>query len=136
MDMIMCMIFELGLGKEFWGPAALTAAHIITHLPSSTHENKTLYQRWFGQPPSIGHLRVFGCTAYRHIPIQTRRKLDPGADKCRMIGYQEDSRSRVYCLYDEGTKQVFSTRDIVFDETTTQETPKKTLAENDKRGHK
>jgi len=120
MDMVRCMIFESGLGKEFWGFAALTAVHIINRLPSSAHENRTPFEKWFGSAPSIEHLRVFGCTAYRHVPAQTRRKLDPRAQRCRMIGYQEESGSRVYRVYDPATKQVLTTRDVVFDETPTE----------------
>jgi len=119
MEMVRCMIFDSALGKEFWGFAALTAVHIINRLPSSAHEGKTPFERWFGVPPSIGHLRVFGCIAYRHIPSAVRRKLDPKGRKCRMIGYKEESGSRVYRVYDETTKQVLVTRDVVFDETTT-----------------
>jgi len=48
-----------------------------------------------------------------------------------MIGYEEDSRSRVYRVYDEGTKQVSITRDVVFDETTTKETQTTTLQGSD-----
>jgi len=119
MEMVRCMIFDSALGKEFWGFAALTAVHIINRLPSSAHEGKTPFEIWFGVPPSIGHLRVFGCIAYRHIPSAVRRKLDPKGRKCRMIGYKEESGSRVYRVYDETTKQVLVTRDVVFDETTT-----------------
>jgi len=40
-----------------------------------------------------------------------------------MIGYREESGSRVYQVYDEDTKQVLLTRDIVFDETGQELTP-------------
>jgi len=116
MEMVRCMLFDARLGKEFWGYAALTAVHIINRLPGRTHDNKTPFEIWFGVPPAISHLRVFGCSAYRHIPAATRRKLDPRAQKCRLIGYQEESGSRVYRVYDEGTKQVLITRDVVFEE--------------------
>ena len=117
MEMVRCMIFESGLGKEFWGFAALTAVHIMNRLPSSAHKNRTPFEKWFCTPPSIGHHRVFGCTAYRHVPVQTRRKLDPKAQRCYMIGYKEESGSRVYRVCDPINKQVLVTRDVVFDET-------------------
>lgn len=116
MEMVRCMLFDAGLGKEFWGYAALTAVHIINRLPGSTHNNKTPFEIWFSIPPSIGHLRVFGCKAYRHVPTATRRKLDPRTQKCRLIGYQEESGSRAYRVYDEQSKQVLITRDVVFEE--------------------
>jgi len=79
MDMVRYMILESALGKEFWGFAALTAVHIINRLPSGAHENRTPCEKWFRTTPSIGHLTVFGCTAYRHVPTQTRRKLEARA---------------------------------------------------------
>lgn len=116
MEMVRCMLFDARLGQEFWGYAALTSVHIINRLPSSAHNDKTPFEIWFGVQPSISHLRVFGCTTYRHIPAPTRRKLDRRAQKCRLVGYTEESGSRVYRVYDENTKQVFVTRDVVFDE--------------------
>jgi len=117
MDMVRCMLFDAGLGKEFWGHVALTTVHIINRIPSSAHNYKTLYEIWFGSQPPIGHLRIFGGTVYGHIPSANRRKLDQRAQKCRMIGYVEDSGSRVYRLYDAATRQVLVSRDEIFDET-------------------
>jgi len=39
MEMVRCMLFYSGLGKEFWGFAVLTAVHIINRLPPSWREN-------------------------------------------------------------------------------------------------
>jgi len=117
-EMVRCMLFDARLGQEFWGYAALAAVHIINRLPSSAHKNQTPFEIWFGVLPSISHLRVFGCTTYRHIPAPTRRKLDRRATKCRLVGYAEDSGSSVYRVYDEEAKQVFTTRDVVFNEET------------------
>jgi transposase InsO family protein len=98
MEIVRCLLFNSGMGKEFWGYAALTAVHIINRLPSSAHDQKTPFELWYGSRPSIGHLRIFGCKAYHHIPAATRTKLDPRAKECRLIGYAEDSGSRVYRL--------------------------------------
>jgi len=38
-----------------------------------------------------------------------------------MIGYKEESGSRVYRVYDENTKQVLITHDLIFDETATED---------------
>jgi len=110
------MIFDARLGQEFWGYAALAAVHVINQLPSSAHEFKTPFEIWLGEKPSLAHLRIFGCTAYRHIPAPTRRKLDRRTQKCRLIGYNEQSGSRVYRVYDEECKQVFISQDIIFEE--------------------
>lgn len=115
-EMVRCMLFDSRLGQEFWGYTALTAVHIINRLPSITHNTRTPFEIWFGVPPSINHLRIFGCTAYRHIPAPTRRKPNRRGRKCQFIGYVEVNGCRVTCLYDEKAKQVYITRDVVFDE--------------------
>jgi len=115
-EMVMCMLFDAGLEQRFSGYAALTAVHIINRLPRSTHGNRISFEIWFEVQPSVSHLRVFGCTADRHIPAQNRRKLDRRGHKCQLIGYEEKSGSRVYRVYDKNTGQVIITRDIVFDE--------------------
>ena len=32
-------------------------------------------------------LKIFGCTAYVHIPKRSRSKLNPRAEKCVFVGY-------------------------------------------------
>ena len=116
MEMVRCMLFDARLEQKFWGYAALTPVHIINQLPRSTHANKTPFDLWFKVQPSFNHLRVFGCSAYRHIPAPNRRKLDHRGQKCQLIEYEEQSGSRVYTVYDKKTGQVLVIRDIVFDE--------------------
>ena len=118
-EMVRYMLFDAGLGQEFWGYAARTVVHIINRLPGSIYNNRTPYEIGFQVRPSINHLRIFGCTAYRYVPAQTRRKLDRRSQKCRFIEYVEASRSRVYRLYDEEAKQVYISWDVVFDEEST-----------------
>ena len=65
---------------------------------------------------------AFGSLAYRHVLVQTRPKLDPRAIKCGLIGYDANSGSRVYRVFDEESRQVFMTRDVVFDEAPIQDT--------------
>jgi len=43
MEVVRCLLFNSGLGKEFRGHAALTALHILNRLPSSTHVEIPLY---------------------------------------------------------------------------------------------
>ena len=91
-----CMLHDAGLGNEYWGYAILAAAHIINHMPSRVHGNKSPYEIWTGHIPSIGHFRVFGCPVHVLIPEQKRGKLDPKSAECIFIGYAESQGSRVY----------------------------------------
>jgi len=70
--------------------------------------------RLTGYRPDIGHLKVFGCIAYVHVPDELRKKLDPKAEKCIFIGYAQDKKA--YKCYNPNTRQVVISRDVVFDE--------------------
>ncbi|KAA0032700.1 T26F17.17 [Cucumis melo var. makuwa] len=76
--------------------------------------NKTPKQAWTGRKPSIGHLRVFRCMAYAHIPNQKHSKLDDKSEKYVFVGY--DASSKGYKLYNPITKKTIVSRDVVFDE--------------------
>ena len=47
----------------------------------------TPYETWNGYKPSVNHLRIFGCSAYAHIPKDERSKMDPKAKKSIFLGY-------------------------------------------------
>ena len=58
--------------------------------------------------------RVFGCTAYVHIPKPQRGKLDPRATKCIFVGYAEFQKG--YRCYDPLTNQMHISLDVSFRE--------------------
>ena len=61
------MLSGVGLGQEFWALAVDTACYLKNRSPTSTLVDKTPYEVWSGQKPSIAHLRVFGCEAFMHV---------------------------------------------------------------------
>ena len=62
--------------------------------------------------PNVGHLKVFGCIAYAHIPDQQRQHLDKNTEKLRFIGY--DKKSKGYRLINDKTMKAVIQRDVVF----------------------
>ncbi|TYK04853.1 copia-type polyprotein [Cucumis melo var. makuwa] len=100
--------------KEFWAQAVECAAYLSNCSPTRSLWNKTPQQAWTGRNPSIGHLRVFRCMAYAHIPNQKRSKLDDKSEKYVFVGY--DASSKYYKLYNPVTKKTIVSRDVVFDE--------------------
>jgi transposase InsO family protein len=110
-----CMLFDAGLGNEFWGYALTTMAHIMNRLPSRVHDNRSPYELWTGNTPSIGHLRVFGAIAHVHVPAENRRKLDPRSKRCILVGYAEDTGSKVYRLLNQDDGKIIVSRDVIFD---------------------
>ena len=69
---------------------------------------------WYGKKPNLSHLRVFGCVAYAHVPDCERKKFDKKARKLRFVGYGATSKG--YRLFDERTRKLIKSRDVIFDE--------------------
>ena len=111
-----CILEDSQLGKEFWGYAVLTAAHIHNRLPSRTHNNTTPLEYWTGKVPGIGHLLIFGSQTWVHLPKEKRKKLDPKLVECILVGYEEYAGSRVYRLYDPSRRAIIVFRDVIIDE--------------------
>ena len=100
--------------RYLWAEAVNTAIYILNRTASCKNPSCTPYEVWTGQSSNLGHLRIFGCVAYMHIPKQFRKKLDAKAKKLTMVGYQGDSKN--YRLYDPSSRKVIVSRDVTFDE--------------------
>ena len=72
----------------------------------------TPYQHFHGTKPNVSNLRVFGCTAYMHVPKETRRKWDAKSIKCIFVGYCIGRKG--YRLWDSESKEIHLSRDVTF----------------------
>ncbi|GAQ93602.1 Ribonuclease H-like superfamily protein with integrase and polymerase domains [Klebsormidium nitens] len=70
------MLEDSGFAKELWAEAVVTANYTRNRTPVSAH-GRTPWEVFFGEKPTVGHMRVLGAWAFRHVPKQRRRKLDP-----------------------------------------------------------
>ena len=113
-ETIRCMLADSRLPHKFWAEALSTAAYLLNRSPTKALHNKTPFEAWFGKQPNVNHLRVFGCSAYVHIPKDERKKLDPKAKKCIFLGY--GALRKGYRLYDRKTSRILHSRDVVFNE--------------------
>ena len=68
------MRFHSGHAKSFWAEAVCTANYLRNRSPTTTLDNKTPYEAFFGHRPSALKLRVFGCRCWVYIPAQKRKK--------------------------------------------------------------
>lgn len=75
------MLSAAGLGQEFWAVAVNTACYLNNRSPTSTLVDKTPYEVWSSQKPSVAHLIIFGCEAFMHVPKEKRSKLDNKVEK-------------------------------------------------------
>ncbi len=118
-EMVMCMLKDAQLGKEFWAEGASTASYIVNRIPTRalSADSKTPYQAWYGHPPALQHIRVFGCIAYSHIPKKKRRKLDSKTQKCIFLGYARTT-TKIWRLWDPVNRRAFESASVVFDEST------------------
>ena len=106
------MILHAGVSKGFWAEAVRSAAYIRNRI-ITTATGVTPYERWYGKKPDVSNFRVFGCTAYAHVPDSSRQKLDQKAVKMRFVG----TMYQINRLYDENKRKVFIRRDVIFNET-------------------
>jgi hypothetical protein len=91
-----------------------TAAYLANRSPSSTRNFKTPYEIRYGKVPCLSHLRVFGCQAWSHAPKPQRSKLQTRARPAVFVGYEQHRKG--YRLFDLRTKEFFSSRDVIFNE--------------------
>ena len=113
-EMIRSMLADCQLPKSFWAEALVTATYIRNRSPTKAVEGKTPFEALYGEKPKVGHMRVFGCTAYSHIPKDERQKLDPKTRKCIFLGYPSNRKG--YRLYDQDAQKVIYSRDVTFNE--------------------
>ena len=76
MEKVLSMLAHAKLPKTFWAEAALMASYLINL--SLCHHLKGGYPEWAwtGRSSRYDHLKVFGCEAFIHIPVDERSKLD------------------------------------------------------------
>jgi len=89
---------------KFWGEAVICATHIINRIPTHVVGGMIPYEKWYGSKPLVSHFRIFGSSAWAHIPKAKRNKLEPKSHCCILGGYSEIPK--VYRLYDPSTHQV------------------------------
>ncbi|KAA3465222.1 Cysteine-rich RLK (RECEPTOR-like protein kinase) 8 [Gossypium australe] len=58
MDMVRCLLFKSKLPKEFWAKVVNTSVYLLNRLPTKAVKEKTLFEAWFENKPSIYHLKV------------------------------------------------------------------------------
>ncbi|WVZ64441.1 hypothetical protein U9M48_013951 [Paspalum notatum var. saurae] len=76
----------------------------------------TPLQLLLGIPPAYDELRVFGALCYPNLTATAPNKLSPRSTACIFLGYPADHRG--YHCYDPAARCVYTSRHIVFDETT------------------
>jgi transposase InsO family protein len=85
-ELVNAMLDTVGLSKEWWGEAILTACHVLNKVPMKDKEI-TPFQEWEKKRLNLFYLRTWGCLAKVNVPINKKRKLGPQTVDCVFLGY-------------------------------------------------
>ena len=64
--------------------------------------------------PKVEHLRIFGYSAYAHVPKDERGKFEAKTRKYIVVGYGNETKG--YRLYDTGLQKTFHSCNVRFNE--------------------
>ena len=84
------------------------------YVQSICLEDKTLEEVFTGVKPKVGHLRIFGCPTYIHVPKQKNTKLEPSGRKGMFVEYSENSKA--HRAYISGHRHIDISRYVTFDD--------------------
>jgi len=114
LDKSRCLLLDSKLPKSFWIEAVLTAVYLMNRSPTrALKDGKVPAEKWFGRRPNLSHLKVFGCTAYLHVPKNLAGgKFQPRAVKCIFLGYTVNG----YRLWNLERRRLVLGRNVVFNE--------------------
>jgi hypothetical protein len=104
--------FHSQIPISMWNFSIQHAVHIINRLPSPMLKFKCPYELLFKNPPSLIHLKVFGCLSYATTLQAHRTKFDSRARKTIFLGYKEGTKG--YILYDLNSHDFLISRNVVF----------------------
>ena len=80
------MIHDQSLPMFLWAEASRTIVYVQNICPHKIVKNMTLEEAFIGVKPEVGHLQIFGCPVYIHVPKEKRTKLEPSGKKVTFVG--------------------------------------------------
>jgi hypothetical protein len=98
---------------ELWGEFLRSSIYVLNRTLSSS-STKTPFELFYKKKPNLDNLRVIGCRAYAHIPDCLRKKLDPKAVPCWLVGYNEEIKG--WKLWEPVSRKFITSRDVIFNE--------------------
>ena len=105
------------LPLELWPYSFHYAHYCLRRIPAPARlGHVTPYELMYDSKPRIGHLRIFGCTAYVYLQPRQREKgkLASRATKGSFIGI--DAHSKGYLVYLPEEKKVISSPNVITEE--------------------
>jgi hypothetical protein len=115
LDMARTMLDEYKTLDRFWVEAINTACYSINRLYLHRILKKISYELLTGKKPNVSYFRVFGSKCFILVKRGRKSKFAPKAVEGFLLGY--DSNTRAYRVFNQSTRLVQVSCDIVFDET-------------------
>lgn len=107
------LLQDAGCEKRMWAESINAAVYLKNRSPHKAVKDKTPEEVWTGEKVNLGHLRVFGCIAYVHVPKVARQKWDAKGKPYIFTGYCEETKG--YRLFDpEEPGKIIKARDVIF----------------------
>ena len=130
-EMARTLLIHSNLHASFWVEAVNTAIYLRNRSPSSSIENNTPYQNFYGKLPTLSYIRVFGCKCYAKVLNKSVHKWSNKTEKCVLMGYSETSKA--YRLWSLEKEHIIESIDVVFDELSTIDAKRDHLPETQQR---
>jgi hypothetical protein len=70
------MMFDKDLPNYLWEEDTSTIVYIHNRCPHAILKDKSPEEVFSGIKLEVGHLRIFGCHVYIHVPKEKRTKMD------------------------------------------------------------
>nr|GEY07577.1 hypothetical protein CTI12_AA091260 [Tanacetum cinerariifolium] len=114
LDIAKALRLQANLPLKFSGDCILSATYLINKMPVKILDWKSPYESLYEKTPTYDHLRVIGCLCYAANVKPHKDQFKNRGVKCVLIGYPVNQK--VYNLYNWEKKEVFLSRDVVFEE--------------------
>ena len=113
--MLRGMLYNAGLGPEFWSYALIHAVYVKNRLPhSALHMRKSPYEAYTGIKPNLSLLKVWGCRVVVKRPHHRNAKLDDNSYQGIFLRYTATDKNVVYLDLTTNNEKISS--NVVFDE--------------------
>jgi hypothetical protein len=108
------MLHDQGLPLFLWAEACYTAIYLQNKIPHKVVRSMTPEKDFSEKKPEVGHLWIFGCITYSHVPSKKRTNLEPTTERGIFVGYNETSKA--FCTYLPSSRKTVLRRDAIFEE--------------------
>lgn len=108
------VIHARNLNENLWGEAVNYVVFTLNQTGTSSVKGKSPADLWFGRRIDVRKLKPFGCDCYVLIEDHKRGKTEKKSIKGIFVGYDTDSPG--FRVFTDGTRDVVSSSNVIFDE--------------------